>query len=276
MEKIRVNQFTDYRAFLLAHIQDKRKSQPQWTFGVWTKTLGLKDTSSITKIIQGQRHPGQEITKKFIKYFNFSEREAQYFNDLVTFQKIKDDPRLSVLLLEKMGKQNPDLTTRVLDEKTFLLISNWYCLAIREMIRLNEFFEDANWISKNFLFKVTPKEAERALKLLVEVGLFSRSPNGQLTIQTGSYSTQNDFAAEATKRFHEASLENAKLAVRNIDVNEREFVSTTFAMKQKNIPEAKQLIRDFKVKFEELLEEDGADEVYQLQIQFYPLTKTKK
>jgi uncharacterized protein (TIGR02147 family) len=276
MSKLRVHKFTDYRSFLLAHVQDKRKENPNWTFGIWARSLGLKDPSSITKILQGQRHPGKQITERLVNYFNFKNNEGQYFSDLVAFHKVKDDPRLSVMLLEKMGKQNPDLSSRVLDDKTFSLISNWYCFAIREMVRLDRFFENPDWISKTFHFKVTPKEAERALALLIEVGLLVRSDTGKLAIQTGLFKTKNDFANEALKRFHESSLENAKLAIRSIDVAEREITASVFAMKRSSIPRAKELIREFKDKFESLLEEDDADGVYQVNIQFYPLTKLSK
>ncbi len=37
---------------------------------------------------------------------------------------------------------------------------------------------------------------------------------------------------------------------------------------------AKELIRDFKKKFEKLMEEETGDRVYQIQIQLFPLTKT--
>ena len=84
--------------------------------------LGLKDTSSITKIIQGQREPGAAITGGLIRYFKFSPKDAQYFQDLVRLRKIKTDPRLSVLLLEKMGKDHPDGALRILDDKSFQLL----------------------------------------------------------------------------------------------------------------------------------------------------------
>lgn len=276
MEKLKVQTFTDYRSFLLAHAQDKKRLSRDWTYGIWARSIGLKDTSSITKIIQGQRHPGPDITKKLINYFRFNEKESLYFSDLVAFQKIKSDPRLSVVLLEKMGKQNPNISSKVLDDKSFSLISNWYCLAIREMVRLESFFEDPNWISKNFNFKVTPKEASRALELLFDLELLSRDKSGKIKITTGRYSTANDYSSEAIKRFHEATLDNAKQAIRQLSVTEREFSASTFTMKRSNLPQAKQLIREFKERFEELLEEDQGDNVFQLQIQFYPLTKNLK
>jgi len=271
-----VGKFADYRAFLLSHVQDQKRNNPDWTYGMWVKKLGLKDTSSITKIIQGRREPGTEITDKLVHYFAFKPKDAQYFRDLVRLHKIKNDSRLAVLLLEKMGKDHPDRAFRLIDDKTFTLISNWYCIAIREMVRLDEFFEDPNWISKRMNFKVTPTEVSKAIDMLLQAGLLRRDKNNNLKIAEGRFHTKNDFASEAIKRYHEASLDNARLAIRNLPVEQREITASVLTMSCENIPKAKELIREFKDRFCRLLEEDKGSGTFQIQIQFFPLTKIQK
>ena len=276
MTDLNIKQFTDYRVFLLAHVQDCRRRNTRWSYGVFAKQLRLKDPSSITKIIQGQRQPGDIVTGELIRYFKFSTREAQYFQDLVRLQKIKSDSRLAVLLLEKMGKDHPDGSLKILDDKSFQLISNWYCTAIREMVNLNEFFEDPNWISKKLHFKVTPTEATRAIELLIQVNLLKRDSKGKLVIEQGRFHTSNDISSEAIKRYHEAMLDIAKSAVRKFETHEREFTATSLTMRADRIPEAKELIREFKSRFAKLLEESRGDVTTQIQIQFFPLTKYSK
>jgi uncharacterized protein (TIGR02147 family) len=275
MTQLDIKQFTDYRAFLLAHVQDSKRRNIDWTYGVFAKTLGLKDTSSITKIVQGQRTPGPAITSELIRYFQFSPKEAAYFQDLVRLQKIKSDPRLTVLLLEKMGKDHPDGALRLLDDKSFRLVSNWYCTTIREMVRLDEFFEDPNWISKKLHFKVTPTEAARAIELLIQVDLLKRDDKGKLAIAQGRFHTTNDISNEAIKRYHEAMLDNAKLALRKFDVEDREITATCLTMSSSRFSEAKELIREFRHRFAKLMEEDHGDITVQMQIQFFPLTKVQ-
>jgi len=67
---------------------------------------------------------------------------------------------------------------KLFDDKSFQLISNWYCTAIREMVRLDEFFEDPNWISKKLHFKATPTEVSRAIDLLIQTDLLKRDSKG--------------------------------------------------------------------------------------------------
>lgn len=269
---ISITQFTDYRSFLLAHAQDMKSARRNWSYGSWAQTLGLKATSSITKIINGEREPGPQITEQLISYFKFNQKQAQYFKDLIKLHKIKHDPRLSVLLMEKMGKVHPDAQVRIMDDKSFSVISNWYYLALREFCRMHGFKEDPESIAESFLFKVTARDVSNAIKVMLDLGLLKRNAKGSLYLAEGRLDTTNDVASEALKRYHEQMLENAKLALRRISVHEREITSTSLVMSSANIEAAKELIRDFKLKFEKLMEEDSGDQVMQLQIQLFPLT----
>lgn len=270
---LRIQQFSDYRVFLQAHAQDMKKTKIAWSFGLWSKSLGLKTTSSLTKIIQGQREPGRQITDKFVRYFGFDHKQAQYFRDLIRLQKIKNDSRLSVMLMEKIGKDFPQSSLRLMDDKSFLIISNWYYLALRELVRIKGFQENPEWIADQFQFKITGREVAQAIKILIEMGLLKRDKSNNLDIVDGRLDTRNDISSEAIRRYHEQMLEHAKAAVRRFSVEEREITSTTLVMSSKQIGIAKELIREFKQKFEQLLEDESGDRVYQIQIQLFPLTK---
>lgn len=264
--------FTSYRTFLIAHAQEMKRVRKSWSYGAWARSLGLQDPSSITKIIQGQRHPGDKITESLIQYFRFTDRNAQYFRDLVRLEKIQHDPRLSVLLMEKMGKEYPKSSKRVLDEKAFSVISNWYCLALREVVRFDGTETDAESLSKKFLFKVTAREIMRAIEAMIKLDLLKRDESGKLQLAQGLLDTQNDIANEAIQRYHEQMLGHAQTSIRSVPVIEREMSSTTLLMSSKNLSRAKELIREFREKFERILEEDSGDRVYQLQVQLFPMT----
>jgi uncharacterized protein (TIGR02147 family) len=70
------------------------------------KKLGFKATTSLTMIINGQRHPGQDTINTFIQYFKFDEKQSEYFADLVRFEKLKTDPRLYDLILKELKRRS--------------------------------------------------------------------------------------------------------------------------------------------------------------------------
>jgi uncharacterized protein (TIGR02147 family) len=181
-----------------------------------------------------------------------------------------------MMLMEKMGREHPDAHLHVLSDKSFEIISNWFCMTIREMVRLVDFQEDPEWIQERLMFDVSIDEIRQAIKDLLHQGLIRRDDQGKLISSPGLLHTTNDIASEGIKRFHEQMLDNAKSSLRTVDVDLREFTAETLTINTSSIPEAKELIREFKAKFARLMEELEGDETYQLQVQFFPLTGKEK
>jgi uncharacterized protein (TIGR02147 family) len=214
------------------------------------------------------------MVESFVRYFAFGDKDAEYFRDLVRLSKIKEDTRLSTLIIEKMGKKFANGAVKFVDEKTFNVISNWYHLPIREMVRLPAFRPDPAWISRNLTFKVGVREVAQALRSLSELGLVALDANGRMTVAEGRLNTGDDVANEAVKRHHEEMLENARAALRMVPVEKREITSQSIAISSAKLAQAKELIRQFQDKFSQLMEDEvGGDVIYQLQMQFFPLTR---
>lgn len=273
--RLNIIHFADFRTFLVAHAQEMKAKKPNWSYGAWAKRLGLTSTSAISRVLGGQREPGPQMVERLILYFGFNDKEATYFRDLIMLRKVKDDPKLIVLLMEKLQKKHPHTFKSTLDTESYAVISNWYHLAIREMLSLDEFLADPEWISKRFQFKVTPREVAQAIENLIRVGLLTRDAEGRLKATEAKVSSTRDVASEGIKRYHEQMLDNAKLALRELGVEEREFGATTLSFRSENMGKAKALIREFRAKFEDLMEEGSGDGVYQLQFQLFPLTRPK-
>lgn len=265
--------YLDYRDFLRKHIEEKKKASSAWSIAVWSRSLGLSSTSSLTKILNGEREPGDKITHSLVSYFKFNYKEETYFKDLIRLSKIKSDPRLKSVLIKQMDKLSPSEMIRLLDDKTFSIIKDWYCLAIREMLRLKDFQEDPKWISKRLAFSLSEDQIKKTLNILEQQGLICRDSDGKLSVGEGSLQTGNDKVSEAIQSYHTQMLENAKLALTTQHILEREFNAETITINQSRIPEAKELIRKFKSDFARMFEETEGDQTYQMQIQFFSLTK---
>lgn len=271
-----IKKFDDYRDFLVNFAQEAKRARPNFSYGSWAKSMGLKDTSSLTKIIQGAREPGPQITDRFVEYFSFTDDDAQYFKDLIRVHKFKKDPELYLMLAKKVNESRLQENITEISDEQFAQISQWYCMTIREMVRLKEFFEDPDWISKKFQFPVSKDEVIASVNALLEVGLLKRDDDGQLVQNYRRYKTSDDKTSEQIKKYHQKILELAQMAIFDVPLEEREFTASTLNIKKENLPQAKKLIREFKKKFCEILEDEAGDETYQIQLQLYPLTKSQK
>lgn len=271
-QNINIKEYIDYRLFLKSFYDSKKTQNPHFSYGVFANRLGLKATSSLTKIINGERDPGGEITSKMIHFFGFDSVDEQYFNDLIRLSKIKDDPRLKMMIMERLGREHPDARLHLMDDRSVEIISNWFGLTIREMVKLQDFTEDAEWIKKRLMFEVSTEEINKTIQDLLYQGLLKRNKEGRLITSEGLLQTTNDVASEGIKKFHEQMLDKAKLALRAVPLHEREFTAETFVIDESKLPEAKEFIREFKKRFVRTFEEKEGKQVYQLQVQFFPLT----
>jgi uncharacterized protein (TIGR02147 family) len=265
--------YTSYRAFL-GDYGDKRKAKnPRWSYGAWARRLDLSGTASLTMIINGQRNPGKEITQKLLNYFEFSKKESDYFIDLIRLEKVKDDTRLSVLLMEKLNRQSPYSKFVKVNNSQLRVISKWYYYAIREMVHLKEFREDSKWIAEKLLFEVSPRDVKKAIDEMIELELLKRDADGKVVYSVGSIDTESDVANEYLKRFHEEMISHGRSSIRKVPVQNRSINGMTLTINQKDVPKAKELIAKFQDQLCKLMEAKNGDSTYQLNVQFFPLTK---
>lgn len=269
-------EYFDFRNFLADHLEYVKRGNPRFSYGSWAVRMGLSSTASLTRLVKGDRFPGAEITRRLCEYFRFSERERRYFENLVLLERVKGDPELKPLVVEKLLAVNHKRKFQALDHETFRMISNWYYFAIRELSQRGDFIRDPKWIAEQLQFKVSRREVSRALKTLESLGLIQSRPGKPSGKALSDVDWESDVAGEASKRNHEQSLENAKLALREVELEAREFVSACFNLESRQIPLAKTLIREFKERFIRTLERPHeGDATYQVQIQFFPLTNKR-
>lgn len=266
-------QYKDYREFLQAHLQQKRAENPAWSYSVWARQLGLRSSSTLIMILNGQRNPGRALVRDLAKYFQMNSEEEQYFTDLVRLTKARTDVELSLSVLKQLEERNPNRGFQLLDENAFNAIANWYFLAIREMIQLPNFQEDAEWISAQLRFPVQKEKIAAAISIMLRMKLLERDPSGKLVSTSAHLDTKTDIYNRGLKKFHEETLENAKTAISTQEPKIREISGGCFAIRRGAIARAKEMIRGFQVQLCNELEAKDGDEVYQLEIAFFPLTK---
>ena len=267
--------YQDYSLFLNDFVRNKKLSDINWSLGACAKSLDLKSTSSISKVLNKERAPGKKITTSLISYFKFNNKEKLYFQDLINIEKTKNDPNLKSILLKRLVKNGNKNPVQFIDLKTFEIISNWFHYAIREMSRLKKFNFDHKWISSHLRFNVSEQQVKVALENLTKVNLI-KVKNRKITLSPGNLSTTEDIQSLAIQEYHSSMIEHAKQGLKEVPVDEREYLSGTLSFKKENLPQAKELLRNFLDEFGSTMDSDAGDEIYQIQLQFFPLSKTNK
>lgn len=271
MQKIDIFNYSDYRQYMIDHYESEKKRFSSFSYNIWAKKLDLKNNTSIIKIVKGQRNAGPEMIEKLNEYFRFTVKEKEYFSGLVELDK-ETNSRLQVLIKRDLQKLNFKNKVTFINEDEFSVISSVWCFAFRSLARLGALTDDIPKLSKLLRFKPGTKKIAQSFDALLSSNLLEKNENGYSCLKM-NLNTSDDVASEALKQFHEEALDLAKESLRATDPKLREISGLTLTFSTDRLEEAKTMIREFQDQFAaQFGKSEGANHVYQMQTQFFPLT----
>lgn len=266
--------YLEYRDFLRDLLHELKKEEG-WNLRRFAQQAGISSPGYLKMVIDGQRNLSLETARKFCCALGIEGREKIYFERLVLYSQTKD-PDLKLEYFEDLVSLRPPSTQ---DPSLNILnryLSKSYYSCVREMVLLKDFREDPKWIAKRCLPPIRPAEAREALQTLLELSLLERGPDGKLRQAGGLVQTENRTTQVAAAfHFHQAILQQARQVLGRLNPDERHYHAMTFALPKVLFSE---IINEFYRLREQILEKskknsDAADEVYQINFQFYPVTQ---
>jgi transcriptional regulator with XRE-family HTH domain len=194
---------------------------------------------------------------------------------LVLNGKRKPEKKALHKLITKLGIETHD-TFVPLTEKTTTVISDWYHYAIMELLTIPKFNPSPIKISE--ALGITNLEAKLALERLLELGLIKKTKNNRLELSSqNNTNIDTDSARAARKNMQRQFFNLALRALDEVSFEQRDHSSMTMALDSKRLTDAKNLIKEFRRKFCEILQTSKTrDSVYTLNIALYPHYKSHK
>jgi uncharacterized protein (TIGR02147 family) len=271
-----VSEYLNYRDYLKDFYNAKKSLKKEYSYRVFTNKAQVGSPSHLKMIIDGERNLTHKTIPKYVKALGFkNKKEIRFFELLVKYNQCKEqDTKIQLfedLLKEKKKK---GLTAVEMNQLSFL--SQWYYVAIYVMVDLPEFISDALWIQSRLVEKVPLTQIRQALKDLEALKLIKTV--GDSYQQTGgALSVPDEIQDLAIPRYHATMNDLARKSLEKTARDLREFNGATIAIKKENLPNLKKMVRAFRKEINELTSNtEGADMIYQLNIQLFPLTKESK
>lgn len=239
-------------------LEEKIQKNPSYSLRAFAKQLGVS-AATLSGILTGKRKLTAEMMGKIGFALNLAPEEVWG------------------LQRQLLGHQDNTAHAKFteLSQEMFMIVSEWYHLPILELMKLSDFKPDANWISKRL--NVNSNQIKIAIDRLQRVGILEIKGNVWLDKTDGFTTHYNpQQTSEAKKRYQKQLLEKSLESLERDDYSIRDHSSTTMAINTKDILKAKKEIQSFRKKLCELMETSPRpDEVYQLQIGFFPITRNK-
>ncbi|MEK2647138.1 TIGR02147 family protein [Bdellovibrio sp. BCCA] len=243
--------------FLLNEYQRRRSYNPALTNAQFAKVLGIP-SSRLSDYINGRRIMTVSIGRQVIKGLGLADNDFEHLKSLIEFDKRK----LKTLLPEVQLK-----------EDEFAVICDWYHFAILALVPVKTFQPSPAWIADRLNIPV--EVASAAIERLCRLGLLNIE-NGKFIVTQKQLETTHNIPSESLRRSHKQSLVQVLDNMDRIPLELRDVTSITFPMNRKKIPEAKRLIKTFRRKMATLMTQGPKTDVYNLNVQLFPVTKVQK
>lgn len=246
----------EFRLYLQQELSKRCKNNPHFSLRAFARTLDV-EVSSLSKILNGKRSLSRKMLHRISSQLGLSPERVNYFEE-----KLKPRKR------KKM-----EFTQLTLD--MFTVISDWYHYALLELVTLKDFDPSHAWIAKRL--GITVSEVNFAVERLQRLGMLEIE--GDRWQQSSGHLTTigSNFTASALKKLQNQILAQAQESLQSTKIERRDQSAMTMAIDSSKLEEAKQRITKFRRDMCAFLQDSNAkDEVYQLSISLFPVSKTTR
>jgi uncharacterized protein (TIGR02147 family) len=279
--KVNVFEFAEYREFLKAFYEAKKAANSNYCMSTFVRRAGLGANSRgyLKLVIEGKRSLTPHTLRRFIDALGLEAREAAHFENLVYFNQSKT-ARDREYYFRKLEGSSPRRQTPQFEllRSHYRYLSNWYYVAIRELVALEDFVEDPAWIAAQLRGKITRKNAVDALSDLINLELLKRDENGRLRQSEPLVKFRGEGFNVLVDKLHQEMIQRASEALASDHYDDVDASFVTLSLERSRIPEIKRVIEEFR---DRLTQQFGlgptrADSVVQVNVQLFELTSPRR
>lgn len=273
MDQLNIFEYSDYREFLKAFYTTKKDEESGFSYRSFSMKAGFASPNIYHLVMHGKRNLTEESAIAFANTMELGKKEQQYFKILVSFNQART-PESRRYFMELLHNLKKDKLGTQLKHDQIEYVSNWYYVAIRELVYLPHFKEDPAWIRRQLENRITVKQAKDGIEKLLNLGLIKRDENGKLMQSDEMVATECEMSKAAVYSFHQQMLSLAKDVLAGATRNNHEISGTTMAVSERQFSEIKKMVHEFHESVQRYISKnpDVPQDIFQLNIQFFPLT----
>lgn len=263
-------EYYDYRLFLRELVEYERNRNPVFSNRYIVRRAGFKSPTALKHVIDGKRNLSLESANKFASALKIEGNKRHYFLTLVLFNQtdsLSEREKYLKELVELKRSENPSL----LGEEKYDVLSKWYHLAIREIVDLPDFKNSVKWISRILSPQIPMQDVADSLNLLKKLDLIQKK-EGHYQQNENTLETDERVQSVKVAEYHRQMIQLGAESITRFPGNERDISGTTLRISREDVQNVKVLLREFRKKLLNLaVNSANADQIYQLNFQFFPL-----
>jgi uncharacterized protein (TIGR02147 family) len=264
--------YYDYRKYISDFYQEKKTLNSNYSYRYIAGKVGI-DHALIVKIIRGQRHISSKMIEMFSAFLGLSNRQREYFRLLVTFGKAKSNEERKHYF-EKLLSFS-EISEKQIDSTQYEFYQRWYYTAIREILNIQPFKDNYQWLADTVLPAISVVDAKRAVKLLERLGMVQRDADGFCRLTEQFVTTGENWSSIAVRSFQKEACSLASRAIDLIPRDERDISTVSVSLDEEGFSRVKEALAGLRREIIEIAASCGAvDRACQVNLQLFPVSKT--
>ena len=269
-----VFEYTGYRQYI-ADFYAERKVKSAFTWREFARMAGFSSSVHLKYVSEGRFNLGEDAVERVAKAMGLSGNRLEYFRAMVEFDHAKTDAEKKAAY-GKMISIAEAHKAKVLEGDSFRFFSDWKNPVIRELAPAMPGAKPLA-LAHACREKITAAEVSETLNFLVKAGLLQKDDVGNYAQTEKSVTTgPMEVTPVAVRGMHRQMGEFALDAIEGVPQAERHFSGVTLGVTHEAYDEIVQVIAECRKKVIAIATRDSAaDEVYRLNMQFFPMTNIK-
>ena len=269
-----VFEYTGYRQYI-ADFYAERKVKSAFTWREFARMAGFASSVHLKYVSEGRFNLGEEAVERVAKAMGLRGNRLEYFRAMVEFDHAATD-NIKKEIFDRMLSIAKRSDAKVIEGDAFRYFDSWKNPVLRELAPAMPGAKPLA-LAKACRPKVSAAEVSESLNFLVKADLLRKDKDGNYK-QTDKFVTTGPMEAApvAIRGLHRQMGELALDAIEGVFQEERHFSGVTLGITQGAYDEIVAEIDAFRRRVIEIAtRESETDEVYRLNIQFFPLSNKK-
>lgn len=266
--------YIDARDYLKDFLALKKRSSSSFSLRAWAKQLGMKSHAPLHDILNKKRNIPKSLVPELLKSIKLVGREKEYFEVLIDYQRAKSGEQKKIYK-EKLERISPVELRTINDIDAYKYITDPLHIILAEMTQLKSYNPSSLWIKQSLRETKNLKEIEDIIKRLKQLKVIEEKEEKTIKHPEHIY-TEIEIESSVIQSYHKECMQMAIEQISKQTVQNKEYNSLCFNIKKTQLPKIKeelrkfvnQMINDFEAPAHE------GDESYQLNLQFFSLTKS--
>lgn len=264
--------YTSYARFLRDAYAEKKAANPKYSYAILSRKAGFKSRSNLIEISSGKAPLSHLRVFQVARALELDPAESEYFVALVHFNN-STSLKEREFHLERMGTLSGKAPGRIIGEGQFAYFSEWYHPVVRELACMPAFKGDLAALAKAVRPAISVKQAKESLELLLKLELLEKTAQGRYRQADGSIQTADELTSYIILRYQRENLRLSEAALDGVEPEDRDISTFTAGVSRSCFLAVKKEIQAFRKHLSKLVDKDrGSDRVYQLNLQFFPVS----